>query len=200
MDVGASLSERNGIGEFFKLIDITLCPGDVIVHISASYNVDGDKTDGLWFDADFYDAVYGEVYLCLNNGLLDMLDGAYRLDWEKDESEGIPDEEHPGWNKGFYSYITEVYFYADEEVRDFVEYDKQFNHISGGYYYEGQYHGHNTYQEERVLNDEVYYITGIDWEHNPTGYLESQVGSWGEALVEFALKCVTERIDALLVE
>lgn len=200
VDVGTPLSEGKGIREFFKLIDITLRPGDVIVYIGASYNVDGDKTDGLWFDADFYDYVGGDVYLCLDNGLLDMLDGYYSLGWEKDESEGIPDEEHPGWDKGFYSYITEVYFYADEEVRDFVEYDEQFNHIFDGYYYEGQYHGHNTYKEERTLNDEVYYITGIDWEHNPTGYLQSQLGSWGEALVEFALKCFTERIDALLVE
>jgi len=191
----------SGVPKFLELFDVNPKPGDIILQVGAGYYVDSWVTEGNEYTSDdYYDCISGKLYLCLNNGLLNMYDGYYYLRWEKDESESIPDEEHPGWSLGFYSYLSEVYFQAEEMVRDYVEYDEQFNHISSGYIYDGLYDGHNTYKEEQTLNDTVYYTVWNDWDHNPTGYLESQVGAWGEALVEFAVKAMTERIDPLLVE
>jgi len=200
VSVDWSLYDAGGIRKYFDELEIEPKAGDIILYINAGYAVDRNVLAGVDSTADYYRGIDGELYLCLNNGLLEVYNGTYSLDWEIDGSEGIPDPDHPGWDMGFNRYLTEVYFSSWENVRDFVEYDEQFNHISSGYWYEGHYCGQKLHKEERTLIDVVYYITGTEFDHNSTGYMESQVSSWGEALIDFGLSCITERIDPLLVE
>ena len=196
---GYVIGSVSTINKYLQENDGELRPGDVVLIVTASRYVNSRVT--AWGEAgnDYYNRITAKIYLTLNDGTLEMYDAAYGLDWDT-RTEAIPDEEHAGWIKGWNHYLTRVYFNGDESVRDYVEFDAQFDRISGGYIYEGLNHGETTYREEDTWYDEEIIITGTEFEHTGNGYIESQVESWGKALIDFGIDCITEQMDKIIVE
>lgn len=198
-ELGYYVRDKMALDKLMAEIDFELRAGDIVLLVTASRYEDAKVTPWGEDGNEYYNRIAATIYLVLNDKTLEMYDAAYSLDWET-ESESIPDEEHPGWIIGWNHYLTKVIFNGAESVRDYVEYDEQFNYISAGHVYEGLNHGETIHKEERTWYDEEIIITGTEFEHNGNGYIESQVESWGKALIDFCGECITEQMNKLIVE